>query len=331
MTSIATFVKAALAFSTTLGASGPVVIEHDPVGCVVAERFPRLEARLSPTDEVAKARILFQGETVHEWYSVQMKPEGEVFAGTLPKPLKSLKAFRYYIEVTDKAVGTSRTAEFTTAVVGSSTDCRGRLVAIALGSASVLLEGPAGILALPAGFASGGVVAAGSATGAAAAGTGAAVSGGGLSTGAVVGIAAGVSGAAAVGVARTRRGSEFDGQWTGGAQAVRNEPGTLACTLGVDLSLRLSESDGAVQGSMTAVIRSVSPAGCDDVGSTVTGPVRGSARDPMVNFRWTVLEPEPMTLDFSGTRSGTSLSGTLTGADPGSSGATFNGTWRVSR
>ena len=72
----------------------------------------------------------------------------------------------------------------------------------ALASASVILQGPAGVAALPVGFASSGVVAgsaAGSGSSAGAAGA-ATAGGGGLSTGAVVGIVAGV-GAAAAGVA----------------------------------------------------------------------------------------------------------------------------------
>ncbi len=173
-------------------------IDHQAVGCAVAEKFPRLEARFAPADSVAVARVVFQPENAQQWYAVAMKAEGPAFSGVLPKPKKSLKAFRYYIEVTDKALGTNRTADYMTNVVGSSGECKGKLMAAALGSASVLLQVPAGAAALPAGFASTGVVAAGS--GSAAAATGAATGGGGgLGTGAVVGIVAG-AGAVAAGV-----------------------------------------------------------------------------------------------------------------------------------
>ena len=171
-------------------------IEHQPVGCAVAEKYPRLEARFAPADAVAVARVVFQPENAQQWYAVAMKAEGSVFSGVLPKPKKSLKAFKYYIEVTDKALGTNRTADYTTNIVGSSGECKGKLMAAALGSASVLLQVPAGAAALPAGFASTGVVAAGS--GSAAAATGAAAGGGGgLGTGAIVGIVAGAGAAAA--------------------------------------------------------------------------------------------------------------------------------------
>ena len=182
-------------------------IDHQPVACAVAEKFPRLTARFSPMATLAAARVVFQGQNTQEWFSVTMKTDSTALVGVLPKPKKSLKAFRYYIEVTDQALGTTRTPEFSTTVIESSGACKGGLLAGALGSASVVLQGPAGAVALPAGFASTGVVA-GSAAGSTAGASGAATAGGGgLSTGAVVGIVSGVA-AASAGVAVAVKGRE---------------------------------------------------------------------------------------------------------------------------
>lgn len=177
-----------------------LTIDHQPVACATAERFPRMEARFRPTENVGRARVVFQGQNKAEWYSVDMKPEGLAFIGVLPQPKSSLRAFRYYIEVVDKALGASRTEEYEALVVEGPKACAGRAMAGALGSASVLLQGPAGA-ALPAGFASTGVTLAGSAAGASTgAVTAGASGGGGLSGGALIGVVAG-AGAAAVGVA----------------------------------------------------------------------------------------------------------------------------------
>ena len=43
--------------------------------------------------------------------------EGQASVGVLPMPKKELSSFRYYIEVTDKTLGTNRTSEYTAAVV----------------------------------------------------------------------------------------------------------------------------------------------------------------------------------------------------------------------
>ncbi len=187
-----------LVLMTSIAGAQTLAIDHQPVGCATADRFPRLEARFTPAESVATARILFQGQSP-EWYWVAMKREGERFVGVLPKPKVSLKEFRYYIEVTGTALGTSRTEDHTTAVVAGSGACRGGLTAGSVASASVLIQGPAGVAALPAGFAPAGVVAgtaSGSSAGAAGVGAG---GGGGLSGAAVAGIAAG--GAALAGVA----------------------------------------------------------------------------------------------------------------------------------
>lgn len=262
-------------------------IDHQPVACATAEKFPRLEARFSPAETVAAARVVFQGQTA-DWYSVAMKPEGAAFAGVLPKPKKNLKAFRYYIEVTDKALGTNRTTEYTTTVVDSSSACKGKVMAGALGSASVILQGPAGVAALPAGFASSGVVA-GSAAGSTAGASGAtAAGGGGLSTGAVVGIVGGAAAAAGVAVAVKNGGGEdggtsysgpVSGQYAVTQIAVGNVTTTCAFLRSLSGTMKVtlnqgSGSPGEAQLDMTENSISVSGSPtCSGTGPVCCGPV----------------------------------------------------------
>lgn len=193
---------------------GPT-IEHQPVACAVAEKFPRMGARFSPADTVAAAQILFQGANATEWYAVAMKSDEGGFSGTLPRPKKSLREFRYYIEVTDSALRTSRTTEYTTSVVGSGSECQGKVLAATVASATVALIGPAGAAVVPAGFAATGVVAAGSGV-AGASGAGGAGAGG-LSTGVLVagGLAA-AAGGIAVAAGASKGGDEGSGSRTAG-------------------------------------------------------------------------------------------------------------------
>nr|HEU0092885.1 hypothetical protein [Vicinamibacteria bacterium] len=119
---------AVLVVSSSSAAAQTLSIDHSAVACVVAEKFPRLEARFVPGDAVAKARVFFQTGNAKHWYAVAMKPEGGGFSGVLPKPKKSLNAYRYYIEATDKSLGTSRTAEYTTSVVTGPGGCKGKMM-----------------------------------------------------------------------------------------------------------------------------------------------------------------------------------------------------------
>jgi hypothetical protein len=179
-------------------AAYPAEIDHKAVGCAVAEQFPRLEARLTPADAVGRARVFFRTEGSPAWYAVAMKREGEVFAAALPKPKKSLKQFRYYLEVADTALATSRTEEYATDVVSGPGGCAKGMMAAVMSGASVLLEVPAGAAAIPVGFSSAGVVAAGSTATVAGGGAAASSGGGGLGTGAIVGGLGAVAAAGAV-------------------------------------------------------------------------------------------------------------------------------------
>ena len=162
-------------------------IDHKAVSCVVAEQFPRLEARLTPADAVGRARVLFRAEDTPVWYAVEMKREGDVFAAALPRPQKSLARFHYYVEVADTSLATSRSEEHTARVVSGPAGCTQGMMAATASGASVLVEVPAGAPAVPAGFSAAGVVAAGSAAAAAAGGAAVSSGGGGLGTVAIVG------------------------------------------------------------------------------------------------------------------------------------------------
>jgi hypothetical protein len=181
-------------------AQGPA-IEHAPVGCVVADKFPLFEARVSPAESVGRARVYFRGSG-NAYYTVEMKPESGTFRAVLPKPKKDLGQVHYYIEVVNQAFAESRTAEYVAEVAGDAASCskKGAMAAVA-GSASLIVTAASGAPAIPAGFSAAGITSAGAAAGAGAAG--AASTGGGIgATALVVGGLAIAGGAVAVGAAK---------------------------------------------------------------------------------------------------------------------------------
>lgn len=297
MKKVARFAFASLVILSSPALAQTLNIEHKPVGCVAAGKFPRFEAGFAPAGSIAAARVVFQGQTT-DWYSVAMKPEGSLFAGVLPQPKKELKSFRYYIEVTDKAMGASRTPEYTAAVVDSAGACQGRLMASALSSASVVLQGPAGVAALPAGFASTGVVA-GSASGAAAGAAGASSSGasGAASAGAVAGAGGGIGTTALVigGVAVA-----------GGAVAVG-----VSKAGGDDGS---SDSGSGNSGSFYNVAFLPSPPGIDVsicAGRQLTWTGHTVGPDAQGNFNETWSPNEPNTVRITGQVTATNFQATI--------------------
>jgi hypothetical protein len=168
---------------TVPAAAQPITIDHEGAGCVIADEFPHLSARLEPAGDVVRARVRFRPEGGRYWYSVAMKPEAGAFSCVLPRPKKTMSSFTYYVEGTARDMTDVRTAEFSPMVESGPGACKGRVVAGTLGSAVVSLEAPAGAPAIPAGFSAAGVQAT--------AGTAAAAEGDGLSKTAIYAIAGG--------------------------------------------------------------------------------------------------------------------------------------------
>jgi hypothetical protein len=185
-----------------------VTIEHAPVACATVDRFTEIEARLSPRDAVAKARVMFRAADSGHWYYVPFLAgtDGR-FTAHLPKPLPQLKAFDYYIDAQTASFDDSRTPDRRVEVVGRNATCGTGLLAGSAASVAARLvvaalsSGPA----LPAGFAASGIVAgAGAAAGAATT-----AAGGGIS-GTTLGIVGGVVAAAGVAVATVAGGGDGD-------------------------------------------------------------------------------------------------------------------------
>jgi len=149
-----------LSASRVSAAAPSIAIEHRPVACVVADRFPVVTARVEPADQVARARVMFRATGTPDWYFVEMQREKQAFRGTLPKPLKATSKIEYYIDAVDRSMGEFRTAEYGPAVVSGAGDCPSKmLTAAVLTSAKVAVGSLAsGVTALPAGFSSAGIL-----------------------------------------------------------------------------------------------------------------------------------------------------------------------------
>ncbi|HXB55561.1 MAG TPA: hypothetical protein VN461_12300 [Vicinamibacteria bacterium] len=154
-------------------------IDHKPVGCIVAEKYPKMNACFSPASQMARARVYFRAaDGPPNWYYVEMKSEAPCHAGILPKPKKALigKKVLYYVNAFDQKFAENRTVDNAALVVGSESECKKDVpVAPFVTSASVTV-----FPAVPAGFATGGI---GTATVVAAVAGGAAIVGGGIALG----------------------------------------------------------------------------------------------------------------------------------------------------
>ena len=351
--------------SPALALGQGVSIDHRGVGCVVAGKFPRFDARLDPADSVARARLHFRPEGGPHWYFVDMKPEAGLFSGVLPKPQKSLHRFSYYIDVTDRSFNETRTAEFAPDVAAGPAACgREKVLATGLPKANVLVHAPEGVTgapALPAGFAGDGVVSAGSVAAAAA-------TGGGLgATALILGGVAIAGGTTAVIVTSKDEGSSapqgppattppgapptsmptpppvasLSGTWIGnrpsdgmfltfGGCGLCNTPNSA----GFDMLLNLSQSGSTLSGNLVLTTREASPAGCPadpnctkgPIGEVIPFSVTGTVSGTSVTMQLTDGGPGNPAI-MSGTATGNRMMGSTTGT--ANDGRPITGTWSV--
>lgn len=274
---------------TTAAPSAPgqtaLEIDHKPVGCIVAEQYPKLDACLEPESNVGRAYVHFRALENGPWYSVELKRDGDCYSTLLPKPKRTTHEIQYFVDVIDRGMTERQRPDdapdgaYRARVVAREGDCNLGKVALRLArSAAPIVVGVArdaggAILdvaaahaaegaALLAGFSTDGVVMA--ATGAAPAAASAAssssgaASGGGIS-GTTIAIVGGVVAAGAIALAAKGGGGGSGGGGGGGAtppatqpSAPGVQPGTgdiafrLQWTTGADLDLYVQEPNGNV-------------------------------------------------------------------------------------
>jgi hypothetical protein len=167
---------AAVLSPVALRAQG-VAIDHRRAGCVVAGKYPSLNACFAPASRLARARVYFRVVgAAPDWYYVEMTSHAPCHAGVLPRPRKELvgRRIQYYVDAFDRSFAESRTPEAEALVVSSASECARKVpVAPALNSATVAV-----FPGVPAGF--GGAAGLGTAATVALVVVGAAVVGGGV-------------------------------------------------------------------------------------------------------------------------------------------------------
>ncbi len=347
----------------TAAPAAPLTIAHKDVACVVAGRYPRLEACFAPADAVARARVDFRADEKGLWYAVDMTRDGPCYSALLPKPTEAIGRFQYFVEAIDRSFVTAMSpgqapgSSYAPRVVRRQGDCGpGGMVATSQPTGSVVVSvardaagkvvqataQAAGTPASISGFSMDGVTVPG--TGASAgsgpstgaggvAGTGIgvtalAIGGGVVAAGAVVAVAASGGGN---GASPSTPDAGLTGRWTGtsanggGLTEVVSVEGA-SCTWVWDLTLDLVQSGTSLGGTIAAAgPRTFS---CSfDLPSLPPGS--GGTASLSGTVSGSAVTFQAVDITFTGTRSGNRLSGTAT--SPSTPGGTITWTWSASR
>jgi hypothetical protein len=130
-------------------------IKFEPVTCFVAGEFPLLDANITPTEEVARARVYFKAAVGEHFYYVEMTQDTGLFYGKLPKPQVAASPITYYLQTTTTEFEESQTQEIEAIVVEDETECGDRKIAAfgPPGAVTVFSAASGASIVAPAGFA----------------------------------------------------------------------------------------------------------------------------------------------------------------------------------
>ena len=98
-------------------------IDHQPLDCVLKDRFAQIDAVLDPADDTAKLRVYFKSTLENDYYYEDMTLLQGRFFAKLPKPKDKAGPVTYYIEATPGSGKTLRTPEITAQVIAKETAC----------------------------------------------------------------------------------------------------------------------------------------------------------------------------------------------------------------
>jgi polysaccharide biosynthesis/export protein len=153
MTRIASLLPLLLA-TNTLAAQQLPRIEHEPVACMLKDRFVLLDAVIEPSDNVAHARAYFTSSAGDDYYYVEMTSGNGRFVGKLPKPKDKASPVVYFLEVVSASGEMQRTPETKVEVVKDAAACpAGGTVAAQGGNGDVTIVASTDSGKKPSGFA----------------------------------------------------------------------------------------------------------------------------------------------------------------------------------
>jgi hypothetical protein len=92
-------------------------IDHDPLTCVTTVAAPVVEAKVQPGPDLSASYVYFRAAGTPYYYYVLMAGPVPDVKGILPRPLPETRALDYFVQATDKASLSRKTAEYAPPVV----------------------------------------------------------------------------------------------------------------------------------------------------------------------------------------------------------------------
>ena len=106
------------------GESKRLSIAHDPLKCLSTEARALVDARVLPGKEMEKSFVYFRAAGTEDFYYVVMRPRtAEDVVAELPRPLPGIRGIDYFVQALDRESYPKRTPEYAPPVT-DTTVCR---------------------------------------------------------------------------------------------------------------------------------------------------------------------------------------------------------------
>ena len=124
-------------------------IVHEPYGCLIEGRYPKIDATIDPAPEITEARLYFTSAMVEEGieYWIAMTLQEGRFVGRLPKPREAASPVRYRIKIRRSDGGTATTERYSAVVAADESSCPAnqRIAPAATSTEAVTVHAPPSI------------------------------------------------------------------------------------------------------------------------------------------------------------------------------------------
>jgi hypothetical protein len=103
--------------------TGSLHVSHEPVGCMIADQSPQIEATIAPSSSVANVRVYFRSALSPDLYYIAAERQGDRWLASLPRPQLNAGPVSFYVEAASRDGVLGRSAEDIARVVPDAVAC----------------------------------------------------------------------------------------------------------------------------------------------------------------------------------------------------------------
>jgi hypothetical protein len=116
-------VGSAAAAEPVAPSTGSLQVSHEPVGCMIADQSPQIEATVVPSSSVANVRVYFRSALSPDLYYIAAERQGDRYVASLPRPQLNASPVTFYVEAVSRDGVLGRSAESIAGVVPNEGAC----------------------------------------------------------------------------------------------------------------------------------------------------------------------------------------------------------------